>query len=236
MTSRSAGQRHRAGAFLGLAVLGVSALGLTGCGSDPEPAAASAPSSVTPAATTPATAPVPTATSAPAPKVQPSGGPAVPSPKVAPSARVAPKSSVRPAAPPAQSVPPAAKTTQPAPVVKNEEPPPGPEVAVTLCMLTRAQARGVLGPAGVSSEDMRLRNGISALEENLENWRYAASGDARITPLIQQAESLIALWRSAVRAYDAVDKKAAAAAVAQADKVIAGLPAAPPAGAVGCPG
>lgn len=122
------------------------------------------------------------------------------------------------------------------PVVKNEEPPPGPEIAVTLCMLTRGQVRGVLGPAGTSSEDMRLRNGISALEENLENWRYASATDSRITPLIQQAENLIAIWRSAVQAYDAGDRKAAAAATARANKAIAELPAAPPAGAVGCPG
>jgi hypothetical protein len=142
-------------------------------------------------------------------------------PTVAPSKR-APKTTAEPTKPP----PPTA--------TQNDEPPPGPQIAVTLCALTRAQVRSALGPT-TGSQDQRLRNGIASIEENLETWRYAAQTSPQLEPLVQQADKLISWWRAAVRAYDAGNAKAAAAAVAHADKIIAALPETPPAGATDCP-
>jgi hypothetical protein len=154
--------------------------------------------------------------------VKPAGPAGDPSgrPSAAPS-KVAPKTPAGPGKP-------APTATQ------NDEPPPGPQIAVTLCMLTRGQVRSALGPT-TQSQDQRLRNAIASIEENLETWRYAAQTSPQLEPLVQQADKLVSWWRAAVRAYDARNAKAAAAAVAHADQIIAKLPETPPAGATDCP-
>jgi hypothetical protein len=206
-------------------VLAVS--GTTACTGQDGPSAGAPAGQVVPSATaggtsasptgSPTAKPVPSTSAKPgAPANDPSGPPTV-----APS-KGAPKTTAGP--------------TKPAPptATENNEPPPGPQIAVTLCALTRAQVRAALGPS-TGSQDQRLRNGIASIEENLETWRYAAQTSPQLDPLVQQADRLISWWRAAVRAYDAGNARAAAAAVAHADKIIAALPESPPAGATDCP-
>jgi hypothetical protein len=120
--------------------------------------------------------------------------------------------------------------------VVNNQPPPGPEVKVTLCMLTRARVSGLLGPNdGKEPADQRIRNAVQSLEDSLETWRYVAQTDLAVGPLVTQTEKLAEAWRNVVKAYDSGNKAAARSATAQADKMLAQLPATPPPGAVGCP-
>jgi hypothetical protein len=120
--------------------------------------------------------------------------------------------------------------------VINNEPPPGPEVNVTLCMLTRDRVTGLLGPDdGKESADQRIRNAVQSLEDSLETWRYVAQTEPAIRPLVTQTEKLAVAWRNVVKASDSGNKAAARTATGQADRLLAHLPATPPAGAVGCP-
>jgi hypothetical protein len=118
----------------------------------------------------------------------------------------------------------------------NNQPPPGPEVKVMLCMLTRQRVSGLLGPNdGKESADQRIRNAVQSLEDSLETWRYVAQTEPAVGPLVTQTEKLAEAWRTIVKAYDSGNKAAARSATAQADKLLAQLPATPPPGAVGCP-
>jgi hypothetical protein len=120
--------------------------------------------------------------------------------------------------------------------VVNNQPPPGPEVKVMLCMLTRQRVSGLLGPNdGKESADQRIRNAVQALEDSLETWRYVAQTEPAVGPLVTQTEKLAEAWRNIVKAYDSGNKAAGRSATAQADKLLAKLPATPPPGAVGCP-